>query len=115
MPMNDAGLYAAFKASEYLRTVQLEDGVGLVVCGWVRVTHAAQANALEVTVGETLLPVLPHILARIRRLFDLSCDPAAVYVTLEHMNEIRPGLAEEWRPWRSYATVNLWNSLSRLA
>ena len=24
-------------------------------------------------------------------------------------------LAEEWRPWRSYATVNLWNSLSRLA
>jgi len=20
-------------------------------------------------------------------------------------------LAEEWRPWRSYATVNLWNSL----
>jgi len=23
-------------------------------------------------------------------------------------------LAEVWRPWRSYATINLWNSLSNV-
>jgi AraC family transcriptional regulator of adaptative response / DNA-3-methyladenine glycosylase II len=47
---------------------------------------------LAVTVSESLLPVLPQVLARVRRLFDLNCDPCAVYETLSKMNEIRPGL-----------------------
>jgi AraC family transcriptional regulator of adaptative response / DNA-3-methyladenine glycosylase II len=47
---------------------------------------------LTVTVSEALLPVLPQVLARIRHLFDLYCDPDAVYKTLRVMNDIRPGL-----------------------
>jgi AraC family transcriptional regulator of adaptative response / DNA-3-methyladenine glycosylase II len=43
-------------------------------------------------VSETLLPVLPQVLARVRHLFDLYCDPGAVYETLRAMNGIRPGL-----------------------
>ncbi|MDL2260090.1 helix-turn-helix domain-containing protein [Deltaproteobacteria bacterium OttesenSCG-928-K17] len=62
------------------------------IYGWVRVGHRPEKNALSVTVGESLLPVLPQVLARVRSLFDLCCDPAAVYETLQVMNDIRPGL-----------------------
>jgi AraC family transcriptional regulator of adaptative response / DNA-3-methyladenine glycosylase II len=77
---------------EYTRTVHVINAVGKPVYGWVRVGHEPRKNALNVTVSETLLPVLPQVLARIRHLFDLYCDPGAVYETLRVMNDIRPGL-----------------------
>ena len=80
------------KIGEYMRTVHLESAEGKQVYGWVRVGHKPKKNALTVTVSEALLPVLPQVLARIRHLFDLSCDPHAVYETLRVMNDLRPGL-----------------------
>ncbi|MBA9084693.1 AraC family transcriptional regulator of adaptative response / DNA-3-methyladenine glycosylase II [Fontibacillus solani] len=80
------------KNGEYMRTVHLENAEGKHVNGWVRVGHKPKKNVLSVTVSETLLPVLPQVLARIRHLFDLYCDPDAVYETLRVMNDIRPGL-----------------------
>lgn len=75
-----------------MRTVQLENAEGKSIYGWVRVSHKPEKNVLSVTMSETLLPVLPQVLARIRHLFDLYCDPDAVYETLKVMNDIRPGL-----------------------
>lgn len=75
-----------------MRTVHLENAEGKHVFGWVRVGHKPKKNSLTVTVSETLLPVLPQVLARVRHLFDLYCDPDAVYETLRVMNDIRPGL-----------------------
>jgi AraC family transcriptional regulator of adaptative response / DNA-3-methyladenine glycosylase II len=80
------------KNGEYMRTVHLTTAEGKHVYGWVRVGNRPQKNALAVTVSETLLPVLPQILARVRHLFDLHCDPDAVYETLRAMNSIRSGL-----------------------
>lgn len=80
------------KDNTYMRTVRLVTTEGKSVYGWVRVGHKPQKNALTVTVSETLLPVLPLVLARIRHLFDLHCDPDAIYETLRVMNDIRPGL-----------------------
>lgn len=80
------------KNGEYLRTVHLVSPEGKPAYGWVRVAHKPEKNALAVTVGETLLPVLPQVLARVRHLFDLYCDPDAVYQTLRVMNDLRPGL-----------------------
>ncbi|MBO7748722.1 helix-turn-helix domain-containing protein [Paenibacillus sp. MWE-103] len=80
------------KNGEYMRTVHLVNADGTPVYGWVRVGHDPKKDALSVTVSETLLPVLPQVLARIRHLFDLYCDPVAVYETLRVMNDIRPGL-----------------------
>jgi AraC family transcriptional regulator of adaptative response / DNA-3-methyladenine glycosylase II len=77
---------------KYARTVRLTDANGARVCGWMQVGHRPRQNTLEITVSETLLPVLPQILARVRHLFDLRCDPDAVYETLQAMNAIRPGL-----------------------
>ena len=80
------------KDNTYMRTVHLVTADGKHVYGWMRVGHRPQKNALAVTVSETLLPVLPQVLARVRHLFDLYCDPDAVYETLQVMNDIRPGL-----------------------
>jgi AraC family transcriptional regulator of adaptative response / DNA-3-methyladenine glycosylase II len=80
------------KDDEYMRTVHFATAEEKHVYGWVRVGHKPKKNALAVTVSETLLPVLPQVLARVRHLFDLYCDPAAVYETLKVMNDIRPGL-----------------------
>ncbi len=49
-------------------------------------------NALNVEASMSLLPVLPQVLARVRHLFDLSCDPAAVHEGLRGMNDLAPGL-----------------------
>jgi len=77
---------------EYLRTVKLVTREKRHVHGWVRVGHRAQSNVLTVTVDSNLLPVLTHLLARIRYLFDLYCEPHAVYEVLAAMNTIRPNL-----------------------
>lgn len=80
------------KNGEYMRTVHLVTAEGKPVYGWIRVGHKSQNNALTITANETLLPVLPQVLARVRHLFDLYCDPDAVYQILSSMNNIRPGL-----------------------
>ena len=77
---------------EYLRTVKLQNAEGQQFCGWVRVGHRPAENTLSVTVSESLLPVLPEVLARIKNLFDLYCEPKAVYETLQVMNTLQPGL-----------------------
>lgn len=82
----------AIRDGEYLRTVHFENGEQRHVYGWVRVGHRPQKNVLTVTVDAALLPVLPQVLARIRHLFDLYCDPDAVYEILASMNNIHPGL-----------------------
>ena len=80
------------KDGAYSRTVHLMTAEGKHIYGWVSVGHKPQKNALSVTVSEALLPVLPQVLARVRHLFDMYCDPNAVFGVLSTMNEIRPGL-----------------------
>ena len=80
------------KDGEYWRTVYLADAEGKPVYGWLCVGHQPKKNALAVTVSETLLPVLAQILSKVRSMFDLYCDPEAVYETLAAMNDIRPDL-----------------------
>ena len=80
------------QGGEYSRTARCAGGDGRIVSGWVRVGHCPQKNALAVTVSFSLLPALPQVLAKVRHLFDLCSDPAAVGETLESMNAIHPGL-----------------------
>ena len=76
----------------YMRTVRHVHADKKSRHGWLRVAHKPQKNALTLTVSSDLLPVLPHLLARVRNLFDLYCDPDAVYETLSVLNDIKPGL-----------------------
>ncbi|WP_224981320.1 DNA-3-methyladenine glycosylase 2 [Geomonas agri] len=76
----------------YVRTVHLVSAEKGHVFGWVRVGHRPESNVLTVTVDGALLPVLTQVLTRIRHLFDLFCDPDAVYEVLAAMNTISPNL-----------------------
>ncbi|MCD8351168.1 MAG: helix-turn-helix domain-containing protein [Planctomycetaceae bacterium] len=77
---------------EYCRTVALATTDGDTVSGWVRVGHNPQRTVLDVTLSDSLLPVVPQVLARVRHLFDLYCDPDTVYETLTRMNAVKPDL-----------------------
>ncbi|MDR3158287.1 MAG: helix-turn-helix domain-containing protein [Zoogloeaceae bacterium] len=76
----------------YFRTVRLARTDKKRVDGWLGVKNNPDKNMLSVTVSESLLPVLPQVLARIKRQFDVHCDPNAVHETLSSMNDIRPDL-----------------------
>ena len=79
-------------ADSYLRTVHYVTGGQKHIYGLLRVAHHPRQNALAVTASSALLPALPHLLARVRNLFDLYCCPDVVYETLAAMNSVRPGL-----------------------
>lgn len=76
---------------EYRRVMRLSDPCGNAVLGWIRVCHRPPKNALSVTMSESLLPVLPRLLGRVRDLFDLCCEPCAISEVLTVMNEDKPG------------------------
>ncbi len=80
------------KNGEYYRTASIMTDKRKTIQGWLKVGHNPKKNLLTVTVSETLLPVLPQVLARVKHQFDLYCDPHAVYETLASMNNIRPNL-----------------------
>ena len=80
------------KNGEYWRTVNLASADGAQLCGWICVGHKPQKNSLTVTISEALLPVLPQVLARVRHLFDLYCDPCTVHETLSSMNALHEGI-----------------------
>ncbi|MCC8025924.1 MAG: helix-turn-helix domain-containing protein [Clostridium sp.] len=77
---------------EYFRTVRLLDKGGTPHFGWIQAAHRPEKSRLDVTISDTLVPVLSQVLARVRNLFDLYCDPEVIDETLQSMNDLRPGL-----------------------
>ena len=59
--------------------------------GWLTVTHQPNRNSVSVELSESLCPVLPKVLDRVRRLFDLDADPAAINGTLGELACENPG------------------------
>ena len=79
------------KDETYRRTVALRHGNDTIF-GWISVSNLAEKNVLAVTLPHALLPVLPKMLANVRHLFDLNCNPVEIDKTLEFMNKISPGM-----------------------
>ena len=75
----------------YRRTVAIRKGK-TIHHGWLAVTNEPARNVLAVTLATTLLPVLSQVLARVRFLFDLNCNPQEVYEKLAPLDEIAPGI-----------------------
>ena len=46
--------------------------------GWIAALPDPERNLVRVDIGATLLPVLPQVLAGVRRLFDLDANPAVI-------------------------------------
>lgn len=77
----------------YLRTARIALPGGGEARGWVRVENDAARSALAVTLSESLAPVLPQVIARIRFQFDTDCDPQAISERLASLDDAVPGAA----------------------
>ncbi|HEX4349847.1 MAG TPA: AlkA N-terminal domain-containing protein, partial [Verrucomicrobiae bacterium] len=58
----------------------------------IRVSHEPDKCTLSVQLSDTLLPVCAVLLERVKRLFDLHADPAAIDAVLGELAAERPGL-----------------------
>ncbi|HXD49855.1 MAG TPA: AlkA N-terminal domain-containing protein, partial [Gemmatimonadaceae bacterium] len=72
----------------YARTVALGDRTG-----WIRVSNGAGEHALTVEASESLVPVLPALLGRLRQLFDLDARPDIIADHLAADARLRPLVA----------------------
>jgi AraC family transcriptional regulator of adaptative response / DNA-3-methyladenine glycosylase II len=63
--------------NRYSRVIEFDEAVGSI-----EIAHAPKQSSLHVTVRFPRLNVLPTIIARIRRQFDLSADPIAIEAAL---------------------------------
>ena len=75
----------------YRRTVRVGQGAQAPT-GWLEVTQGTGRDALAVRVSAGLLRALPAVLAGVRRLFDMDCDPQAVSLVLGELAADAPGL-----------------------
>jgi len=89
----------------YHRAVQIDDRFGVI-----GVTASQAGDWLLLRVPPTLSPHLVHIVARVRRLFDLSADPSAIATVLSVDAELRrfvrrrPGLRVPGA-WQGFETA----------
>jgi AraC family transcriptional regulator, regulatory protein of adaptative response / DNA-3-methyladenine glycosylase II len=76
---------------KYLRTVHVTRQ-NRNITGHLEVRHDADKRTLAVKLSDSLLPVCAPVLERLKRLFDLHADPAAIGAILGNLAEQRPGL-----------------------
>lgn len=74
----------------YSRTVEIHQHQG-----WLSVTHAAKQPALEMELSASLLPVLPVVLGRVRRVFDLDARPDVINALLTQDPILKPMVDRE--------------------
>ncbi|MCA1998126.1 MAG: helix-turn-helix domain-containing protein, partial [Armatimonadetes bacterium] len=69
------------------RTLRADD-----CTGWISVSNVPAAARVEVVVSPSLAPRLPSVLARVKRLLDLTANPQAITERLGALAQRRPGL-----------------------
>ena len=75
----------------YSRTVRIAHN-GQEHHGWLSVVPARRKAAVEVSLSVSLVRAIPAVLARVKRLFDLACDPAQIETALGSLATAHPGL-----------------------
>lgn len=74
----------------YARTVRIPLENGSMACGWIRVENDNAKNMLRITMSESLLPAISHVLARVRRQFDIDCNPQVIDESLASLGDVAP-------------------------
>ncbi len=81
----------AVSGDQYRRTV-LVCRNGVAHRGWLTVAPVKDRPALRLTLSASLAPVVATMLGRVRRMFDLSCQPQEVAEALGELAVAHPGL-----------------------
>lgn len=81
--------------TSYARAVRLAAPDGSAVTGWVRVEDEPTHDRLAVTMSESLVPVIPEVIRRVRRMFDTDTDPSAITSALSFLRASVPRIEVE--------------------
>lgn len=81
----------AVDGNSYMRVARVALPGGVEATGWIRVEDDPAHNALVLSMAESLLPATSLVVARVRRMFDLDCDPEVVHEALSPLDAVRPG------------------------
>ena len=73
------------------RTVRLRAG-GQETTGWLAARFDTARHGVLLETSDSLLPVLPQVIARVRAMLDLDADPAAINALLHHSFPAGDGL-----------------------
>jgi AraC family transcriptional regulator of adaptative response / DNA-3-methyladenine glycosylase II len=76
---------------KYFRTVRVTRQ-NHDLTGWLEAGHDADKRMVSVRLSDSLLPVCAPVLERVKRLFDLRADPAAINAVLGSLAKSRPGV-----------------------
>ncbi len=79
------------EGGRYLRTVRIARGEQQHV-GWIAVSPARRKPTVEVQMSASLVAAIPAVLGRVKRTFDLACNPAEISAALGELAVPRPGL-----------------------
>jgi AraC family transcriptional regulator of adaptative response / DNA-3-methyladenine glycosylase II len=83
----------AVAGNRYRRTIRLpREGAGDAAVGWIEVAPSTRRNALRVSASASLASAVPALLARVKCLFDISCNPEEIAASLGALAAARPGL-----------------------
>ena len=73
------------KGKAYYRTVHLINIDGGEHYGWLKVQPGTKEYYLSLTLSNSLIPVLPLVMSRVRHLFDTNCRPDMINSALESL------------------------------
>ncbi len=82
----------AVEGKRYLRTVRIARAGAGFAEGWIAVAPSPRKCALRVTLSASLAAVVPAVLARVKRLFDVACRPEEIAQALGPLAARDPGL-----------------------
>ena len=78
--------------SSYARTVRLPKADRSVAEGWLRVRNEPSRNRLALEMSDSLAPVLPSVIGRVRRMFDTDSNPTAIAEGLASLKDAAPNV-----------------------
>ncbi|WP_020395994.1 AlkA N-terminal domain-containing protein [Thiolinea disciformis] len=76
----------------YSRTVALIDTQGKWHEGWISISPDPKQNALQLTISDSLEAVIPLVIAQVRSLCDLDCEPDTIHQALGELASPATGL-----------------------
>lgn len=76
--------------ASYARTVRLPRADGSIAEGWLRVRNEPSRNRLMLEMSDGLVPILPSVIGRVRRMFDTDSNPDAIAKGLAPLQEVAP-------------------------
>ena len=89
--LKSRAIYGIEKIEEgkYYRTIRIKKNNEYIE-GYIIVSNNEKKSAINLTISDTLLKVLPQVIGKVKKLFDLNCEPHSIYETLKDVNETIP-------------------------